>query len=246
MSDIHDPERIIEELTSQNTRKTQFISTVSHEFRTYITALSMNIQMLEMYEAKWPPEKKLTVFRRLQNSMKSMIRLLDEVSFLSKDFDNRLALSFSDFDVLSFCKETVEKINAGGEYPATAVLTAGKVPPSVQTDSSLFNLIVTNLLINAVKFSPGGEQVDLFIGLEDSDFLKISITDKGIGIPSDEMEHLYEAFFRAKNALQFAGSGLGLTVVHRSVEMLQGTIDIHSTVESGTDITVRLPLKITT
>jgi signal transduction histidine kinase len=242
MTEINDHEHIIEELTSQNTRKTQFISTVSHEFRTYITALSMNIQMLEMYEAKWPPEKKLTVFRRLQNSMKSMIRLLDEVSFLSKDFDNRLALSFSDFDVISFCRETVEKINSGGEYPATAVLTVGTVPPSVQTDSSLFNLIVTNLIINAVKFSPKGEPVDLFIGVEDTGFLRINITDKGIGIPSEELEHVHEAFYRAKNALQFAGSGLGLTVAYRSVEMLRGTIEIRSVLESGTDITVRLPL----
>lgn len=242
MSDTHDPERIIEELTSQNNRKTQFISTVSHEFRTYITALSMNIQMLEMYEAKWPPEKKLTVFRRLQNSMKSMIRLLDEVSFLSKDFDNRLALSFSDFDILSFCRETVEKINSTAEYAASAALATGEVPPSLQTDSSLFNLIVTNLLINAVKFSPGGEQVDLFIGLEDGKVLRISVTDKGIGIPSDELEHVYEAFYRAKNALQFAGSGLGLTVVHRSVQLLKGTIAIRSIAEGGTEVTVRLPL----
>ncbi len=231
-------------LTDQNVRKTQFISTVSHEFRTYITALSMNIQMLEMYDGKWTAEKKMTVFRRLQNSMKSMIRLLDEVSFLSKDFDNRLTLSFSDFDVLSFCRESVEKLNATGENPAQVRLTEGTIPPSVQTDSSLFNLIVTNLLINAVKFSPSGEPVDLHIGVEGDRYLKIMVTDQGIGIPAEELNHIFEAFYRAKNALQFAGSGLGLTVVHRSVELLQGTITLRSTLDQGTEITVMLPLTL--
>ena len=242
MSEIQEPGQIIQKLTDQNLRKTQFISTVSHEFRTYITALSMNIQMLEMYESKWPPEKKLTVFRRLQNSMKSMIHLLDEVSFLAKDFDDRLTLSFSDFDLLSFCKEAVDKVNTSELFTATAVLTTGDVPVSVQTDSSLFNHIVTNVLNNAMKFSPSGGQVDLFLGLEDANTMLVAISDKGIGIPSDELEHIGEAFYRAKNALQFAGSGLGLTVVHRSVELLKGKIDIRSVIEQGTQVTVRLPL----
>ena len=242
MSDPQELQQIIEGLELQNSRKTQFISTVSHEFRTYITALSMNIQMLEMYEAKWPPEKKMTVLRRLQNSMKSMIRLLDEVSFLSKDFDNRVAIAFSDFDILSFCSETVEKVNQGGEYPARVKITIGEVPSSIHTDSSLFNLIVTNLLINAVKFSPGGVPVDLFIGKENDQTLTITVSDQGIGIPSDEIDHITEPFYRAKNALQFAGSGLGLTVVQRSVELLNGKIQIRSIIEKGTDITIRLPL----
>jgi signal transduction histidine kinase len=244
MDDPREVQQVIEGLEFQNKQKTQFISTVSHEFRTYITALSMNIQMLEMYEAKWPPEKKITVFRRLQNSMKSMIRLLDEVSFLSKDFDNRLTLSFSDFDILSFCTEAVEKVNNGGEYKAQVKMTLGEVPSTLHTDSSLFNLIVTNLLINAVKFSPSGDQVDLFLGLANDQDLLITITDRGIGIPSDELGFIHEPFYRAKNALQFAGSGLGLTVVQRSVELLKGEIRIHSIIEEGTEVTVRLPLHI--
>ena len=242
MNDPRELQQIIDNLETQNRAKTQFISTVSHEFRTYITALSMNIQMLEMYEAKWPPEKKMTVLRRLQNSMKSMIRLLDEVSFLSKDFDNRVSLSFSDFDILSFCSEVVDKINQGGEYPARVKITLGEVPPSLHTDSSLFNLVITNLLINAVKFSPGGFPVDLFIGLDKDQTLLITVTDQGIGIPSDELDHITEPFYRAKNALQFAGSGLGLTVVKRSVELLKGEMQVRSIIEKGTDITIRLPL----
>ena len=244
MEDPRQLQQVIDGLALQNTQKTQFISTVSHEFRTYITALSMNIQMLEMYEAKWAPEKKQTVFRRLQHSMKSMIRLLDEVSFLSKDFDNRLTISRSDFDILSFCTEAVGKINNGGEYKAQVKMTLGKVPSSIHTDSSLFNLIVTNLLINGVKFSPDGLPVDLFIGIDD-DILMITVTDQGIGIPSEELPSVTEPFYRAKNALQFAGSGLGLTVVNRSVELLGGTMQINSIVEQGTQITVRLPMTAT-
>lgn len=242
MSDIRETDQIIQELTAQNTQKTQFISTVSHEFRTYITALSMNIQMLEMYQAKWPPEKQATVFRRLQNSMKSMIRLLDEVSFLSKDFDHRLNLAFSDFDVLAFCKESTERFNQAGEDAASIRLTIGEVPSSVHTDSSLFNLIVTNLLINAIKFSPGKEPVDLFLGMEGPATLRITVSDKGIGIPTEDLGAVFDPFYRAKNALSFAGSGLGLTVVKRSVEMLQGEIKIRSIIEKGTEVAVRLPL----
>jgi signal transduction histidine kinase len=93
-----------------------------------------------------------------------------------------------------------------------------------------------------VKFSPGGVQVELFIGLENDQTLAVTVTDQGIGIPSDELDHITEPFYRAKNALQFAGSGLGLTVVKRSVELLKGEMKVRSIIEKGTDITIRFPL----
>jgi len=243
MTNEQDLDKIINGLEDQNKQKTQFISTVSHEFRTYITALSMNIQMLEMYDAKWAADKKATVFRRLQTSMKSMARLLDEVSFLSKDIDHRICLSYSDFDVLTFCTECIGKINTSGEYPAQVRMTTDEVPATLQTDSSLFNLIVNNLLINAVKFSPSGQAVEFFIGLKDNDHFLIEVNDKGIGIPPDEMGQVQEPFYRAKNALQFAGSGLGLTVVRRAVEILQGTLEMRSIIDQGTEIIVTLPTR---
>lgn len=243
MSDNQDQLSVLIELTAQNAQKSQFISTVSHEFRTYVTALSMNIQMLEIYDAKWSPEKKATVFSRLRHSMKSMIQLLDQVSFLSKDIDGKLALSYSVFDVVSFCKEAVEKANHAAEFPATAVFTSGNVPPSVPTDSSLFNLIVTNLLSNALKFSRDGGQAELYLGLEGDTILVVRTTDTGIGIPQEALNQVYEPFFRAQNALQYPGSGLGLTVVRRAAGKLRGTVDLQSKPDTGTTVTVKLPIE---
>jgi signal transduction histidine kinase len=232
---------LVTELEALCRQKTQFISTVSHEFRTYITALSMNLQMLEMYDAKWTPEKKATVYKRLSNSMKSMIRLLDEVSFLSKNMDNNFHPSFSEFDVLAFCKETIERINAAGEFASPVEFEHDLDSGLIITDSTLVSLLVNNLLINAVKFSPGGEPVRITLQKED-DLMILTVSDSGIGIPEESQGLIFDAFFRARNALEHPGSGLGLTVAKKAADLLRGTIDLISKENQGTVFTVKLPI----
>jgi signal transduction histidine kinase len=221
--------------------KTMFISTVSHEFRTYITALSMNLQMLEMYDAKWPPEKKATVFRRLAGSMKSMIRLLDEVSFLSKNMDNNFHPSYAEFDILAFCREAIDRVNQSGEFPARITLETEPESGLLVTDSTLVSLLVNNLLINAVKFSPKGEPVRVTLQKE-GDELVMTVADNGIGIPDEAREEVFKDFFRAKNALEYPGSGLGLTVAKKATDLLHGTINFESKENQGTVFSVQLPM----
>jgi len=229
-------------LEDLNRKKSMFISTLSHDFRTSLTAISMNLQMLEMYDQKWTPQKKETLFKRLKKSMKTMITLLDEVSMLAKAFDGKLTINLSELDFVAFCRDYAEKVNNSGEYTSKVIFDTNVETLAVHTDSSFFGQVVNNLVINAVKFSPAGEEVRMNLSVPDGFYAVITLTDKGIGIPEKDLEKIFEPFYRSDNALQYPGSGLGLPVAQRAVELLNGSIEIESIENKGTKATIKLPL----
>jgi signal transduction histidine kinase len=229
-------------LEDLNRKKSMFISTLSHDFRTSLTAISMNLQMLEMYDQKWTPQKKETLFKRLKKSMKTMIQLLDEVSMLSKSFDGKLTINLSELDFVAFCRDYAEKVNSSGEYSAKVVFETTLSTLPVHTDSSFFGQVVNNLVINAVKFSPAGEEVRMTLTAPDGFYAMITIIDKGIGIPENDIKKIFDPFYRSDNALQYPGSGLGLPVALSAVELLNGSIEIESIEDQGTKVTIKLPL----
>jgi len=239
----NDYQELARKFEEVNLNKSQFISTLSHEFRTFITAISMNLQMLEMYDAKWPPEKKQTVFRRLDSTIKVMIALLDAVTILTKDIDGKLQAVFSEFDLPAYCMETAEKLNKLKEYKSDIEYTTDGSVVQVVTDSSLLAQVLGNLLNNALKFSPEGGPVVLDLRMKDPENVLLTVSDKGIGIPEDELDRVFIPFRRAENALGFPGSGLGLSTAKSCLNLLKGTIKIESKENLGTTIYVELPLR---
>jgi signal transduction histidine kinase len=100
---------------------------------------------------------------------------------------------------------------------------------------------IMNLLSNAVKYSPNGGTINLDLNFEIERAL-IRIRDRGIGIPEDDIKHLFEAFHRAENVGSISGTGLGLPIVKRAVEAHQGSVDVQSKIGEGTVFTIRIPL----
>jgi signal transduction histidine kinase len=229
-------------LEDLNQKKSMFISTLSHDFRTSLTAISMNLQMLEMYDQKWTPQKKETLFHRLRKSMKTMVNLLDEVSMLAKGFDGRLTISITELDLVSFCRDCADKINNSWDYKSKVKFTTLCDALPIHTDSSFLGQIINSLVTNAVKFTPSGEDVKMELEVKDGQFAVITIIDKGIGISEEDQKKIFEPFFRADNALQYPGSGLGLPVASTAAKLLNCTIDIESVENRGTKVTLKHPL----
>jgi signal transduction histidine kinase len=144
--------------------------------------------------------------------------------------------------VVSFCRDCADKINLSGEFPSPVIFETEHEFLSLNTDSSFFKQIINNVIGNAVKFSPEGEEVHINLSVQRGNVIGLSVRDKGIGIPRHDLERILEPFFRSENALQYPGSGLGLTVAHKALEKLNGTLEIESTEGIGTTVNIWLPM----
>jgi len=141
----------------------------------------------------------------------------------------------------NFCERLVGELMLTTDRKCPVFLATGDLADEAFGDERLLRHIFSNLLSNALKYSPEGSRVDLEIEREGPDAV-CRIRDRGRGIPEQDLEWLFRAFHRGRNVGQVPGSGLGLTIVKRCVELHRGAIQIQSKVGEGTVVTVRLPL----
>jgi len=232
--------RTLEREIDLNRLKTQFITTVSHEFRTPLSAISSNIQLLEMYGAKWAAAKKEEVYQRLQQAIQEMISMLDDLFYVAKDQSGKLAINPTYFELSPFCREL---INTPALQPQGNRIrfeyTSSKV--GVKMDKDLLRHIFVNLLGNALKFTSGTGEILFRVTDHDEKTVAFKVQDRGIGIPDRDLEKIFEPFLRAENAAPFPGSGLGLYIVKRCVDLHLGSVSITSEHGNGTTAHVLLP-----
>lgn len=232
--------------------RTRFVSMVSHEFRTPLTTILSSADLLEFYLEEWPNEKqdkKQQSLERIQTAAVNMTQLLEDVLFIGRAENHRLPFTPKPIDLSEFCQNIVEELqlSAGEE---TCINLTHKIPlheadttPLSQAcmDEKLLRHILTNLLSNAIKYSPEGGEVDFELACHKSEAI-FTIQDSGIGIPPEELPRLFQTFHRCGNVGNIPGTGLGLAMVKRSVDLHGGTIDVESEVAVGTRFTVKLPL----
>lgn len=233
--------RMLEKEAELNNLKTQFITTVSHEFRTPLSAISSNIQLLELYGDKWPENKKTDAFGRIQKAIQELIALLNDLSAIAKDQSGKLKINLTYFELSGFCQELIKDVSILFDSRVTIKLENHSIISQVRMDKDLLRHIFINLLSNAIKFSPSEESVSFTIYDAGENQLKFTIHDKGIGIPPEELGSIYEPFHRGNNVAAFPGTGLGLSIVKRCIDLHQGTLKIESKLDQGTTVTVILP-----
>ncbi|MBN1199855.1 MAG: PAS domain-containing sensor histidine kinase [Bacteroidales bacterium] len=220
--------------------KSQFISLVSHEFRTPLAAISSNIQLLSRYQQKWPAEKKAEVLKRIQEVIMKMINLLEEVTLISKDQSGAISLNPEEFKVNEFVEEVIESLQQSSELPVNLELKMDQTEEYICSDRELLRQILFHLLSNAGKFSPQEKPVRVSISMK-NETIEMTIEDHGIGIPENDVEHLFQPFHRGSNSAEFPGTGLGMTIVKRCVDLLKGSIRVNSRENEGTTVEVRIP-----
>jgi PAS domain S-box-containing protein len=214
--------------------KSAFVSMASHEFRTPLSTILSSASLLAKYKLTDEQPKRDKHVQRIKSSVINLNNILNEFLSLGKIEDGKITAHLSVFNIQDLIQvqiaEMTEILKPGQEVKYTHT---GHT--EVTLDEVLFKNILINLLSNAAKFS--GENKPIFISTKVKDNqLLFSIKDEGIGISHKDQEHLCEIFFRATNVVNIPGTGLGLHIVAKYVEMMNGQIEIKSKLEKGTEI----------
>lgn len=222
-----------------NQLKSNFISMVSHEFRTPLTSILLAAELLE--KANQPPEKKRGYFNRIYGAVKRMNHLMEDVLLIGKGERGKLEFNPVPLDLKQFCDDLVTELrsNVGERY--TLVFQCEGDFAGVHLDPHLLHHLLNNLLSNAIKYSPEGSRVSLKLAQQAGAVL-FKVQDSGIGIPLADQPHLFEFFHRATNVSTIPGTGLGLAIVKQCVDLHGGQVSVDSAVGQGTTFTVVLPL----
>jgi len=222
--------------------KTRFFSMASHEFRTPLSTILAASQLLERCGSEWnEPEKIARNLQRIQSSVKNIIQLLDDILTINRAETGKLEFNPQLLNLERLCSYFVEEMQLSIEAQHTIIFTAQGECHQAYLDGKLLRSILGNLLSNAIKYSPQSSNINftLYCDLQNA-FLEIQ--DSGIGILPTDRQRLFEPFHRGKNARNIPGSGLGLAVVKKCVELHGGSIDFTSEVGVGTTWLVTLPL----
>jgi len=214
--------------------KSAFVSMASHEFRTPLSTILSSASLLAKYKLTQDQEKRDRHIQRIKSSVINLNNILNEFLSLRKIEDGKITAHESVFDI----KELVSlQINEMAEIlkPGQKVTYSHTGNNEVKLDEVLFKNILINLLSNAIKFSAENKPVFITTNVNDRE-LTFVIKDEGMGISKKDQAHLSEIFFRAANAINIPGTGLGLHIVSKYVEMMNGTIEIKSELDKGTEI----------
>lgn len=222
--------------------KTRFFSMASHEFRTPLSTALAAAQVLENSPNEWEnTEKRLRNLHRIQDSVRNMVQLLDDILTINRAETGNLAFNPKPMDLERYSRLFVEEmqLSAGTRHTLTFTCQGNAIP--VCLDEKLLRSILANLLSNAIKYSPEGGNVYLTLAFQ-ADTVTIAVQDRGIGMSHNDQKQLFEPFYRGKNVRNIPGTGLGLVVVKKCVDLHQGTIHMTSEVGVGTTCVVTLSL----
>lgn len=221
--------------------KSNFVSLVSHEFRTPLGIIMSSAEILRDYLDQLAPDERAQHLNSIQKSTRRMAELMEEVLLLGRFEAGRMDLRPEPLDLAALARRLLEEVAAATHRVCPIRLDVGPGFDHVTADERLLRHIFTNLLSNAVKYSPPGHPVDFTFHRDGPDAVAV-VRDHGLGIPSEDREWLFRAFHRGRNIGDRPGTGLGLVIVKRCLELHGGGIDFQSTVGEGTTFTVRLPL----
>lgn len=217
--------------------KSRFVSMASHEFRTPLATILSSLSLVTKYGEQNEKEKQGKHISRIKSSINNLTDILNDFLSVSKLEEGRLSNSPEKFNLKEFISDTVTEMQP---LARQEMKYNHKGSEDVVLDKKLLKNILFNLISNAIKFSKEDMPVEIISESEKS-FAKISVKDKGIGISKEDQKHLFERFFRGHNATHIQGTGLGLHIVTKYAELMNGTIDLKSEENKGTTFTITFP-----
>lgn len=247
INDISERKRAEEELLRALARekelgqlKSNFVSMVSHEFRTPLGIIQSSTEILADYLDQLDPAERRAQLDSIVRNTRRMANLMEEVLVLGRLDAGRMEFKPAPLDLRVFGQRVVDEIAAATEHRCPIRFHCDCEDSTVQVDENLLRHILTNLLSNAVKYSDPGRPVEFLVHRAPLE-LMLAVRDEGAGIPAADLPWLFNAFHRGRNVGHLPGTGLGLTIVKRCVELHRGHIKIESQVGQGTTVTVRVP-----
>ncbi len=223
-----------------NVMQTKFISMVSHEFKTPLSGIITSASLVEKYNEKAADEKIAKHATIIKSLAIQINNILDDFISLEKTESENYPLHLSKFRFCDLMNKLLEDSKAILKEGQRIEIAPCKLPIEVWQDRKAVEIIINNVLYNAIKYSP--EDSVIRIKFHRNDLLKISIEDQGIGIPKEAQQYVFDKFYRGKNALTIQGTGIGLNTVKRYLEKLNGSIEIQSEENIGTKVFIKLPI----
>lgn len=217
--------------------KTRLLSMASHEFRTPLAAILSSAELVAHYGDRIGPEEQRTILADLVAAARRMQLMLEDMFTLGQAEAGRLTFQPRLVDVEALCRQALAEVRSAqpGHRLTIGTLRGG----ARQLDPRLVQYILSNLLTNACKYSPEGSEVRLT--LDCGEAVRIEVADQGIGVPDEDLPHLFESFRRGGNAGHRPGSGLGLAIVKRCAELHGGEVAVVSKLGQGSCFAVTLP-----
>jgi PAS domain S-box-containing protein len=221
-----------------NELKSRFVSTASHEFRTPLSTILSSVSLIQKYTAAEDQEKREKHILKVKNAVSGLTEILNDFLSLGKLEEGKMAARPALYDVFVLVKEVVSDINSIVRSGQTITFNSGTFPMMI--DRQLLRNVMFNLLSNAIKFSPEGAVIDVQVSVNEEEVV-IAVKDQGIGISDVDMKNLFGRFFRGANAVAIPGTGLGLNIVTKYLELMQGTITCTSELNEGSTFYIYLP-----
>ncbi|MDV3349806.1 PAS domain S-box protein [Leptothoe sp. LEGE 181152] len=229
-----------------NEMKSRFVSNTSHEFRTPLTVISNNAELLKLFGNKLNETEQQQCLDTILNYVDHMTELIDEVLVVSKAESYQIQLKTTPLDVVEFSQQLGQTISLSSPKHHVEFVVQDarshlqKHSYYAPVDSKILQQSLTNLLTNAIKYSPEGSKIIFQLELL-PDTIQFRVIDKGIGIPKEDQKYLFEPFHRATNVGTRPGTGLGLSIVKHLVNIHQGKINVQSTLGQGSCFTITIP-----
>ena len=205
--------------------KSQFLAIASHEFRTPLAAALGSLELLERHAATISEAKRADLLARSQRSLNRLTAIINDVLSVGRIESGRVTVQRMAIDLPRFVQDVIRELELGDRQQHRLVFERTGGPEIVATDSSLLHHILSNLVGNALRYSPAGTTVTVTLALAPEAFA-LTVADEGIGIPAEERERVFEPFVRGSNVGAIGGTGLGLNIVKRYAELMGGRIEL--------------------
>jgi PAS domain S-box-containing protein len=226
-----------------NELKSKFVSIASHEFRTPLSTILSSTSLIQQYQERGEMDKIGRHIARVKSSVHHLTGILNDFLSLGKLEEGRVEAANEQVSLNHFFEEISEEIKNTLKENQQLHIQLSRHELILMTDPRILRNILFNLISNASKYSEVGKSIYLNATCS-ANAVRLEVRDEGIGIPSSELKHIFERFYRATNAGNMQGTGLGLNIVKRYVELLKGSINFTSVEGKGSSFIVTLPMNI--
>ena len=238
-----DLRRALEKEKELTELKSRLVSMTSHEFRTPLTTIQTNAELLSIRLSN--PDPKITKhLTRITDEVSKLTRLMEDILLMGRYESGKIIFQPGDTDLVYLMQEILQIRNQEDKEKRIIQLEVKGNPRLVSVDSNLLTHAIGNLISNSLKYSQGKPAPQMYLNFEETNAV-IKIKDHGIGIPQAERNKLFDTFYRASNASNIQGTGMGLVIVKQFIELHQGTVLLESEEGQGTCVTVTLPYQRT-
>lgn len=251
MSDItvqkqvhHEMEKALSKERELNELKSRFVAMTSHEFRTPLTTIKQNIDLVSFkLENKHPEDfgdyKKY--IDRIESEIRRVTSLMNDILMMGRIDSGKIEVRKAATDLKAFCERIVQQQVSARLDDREIEFEVTGVPRPVNLDADLFDHVIQNLISNAFKYSEGEADPRVTLRYDKLDVVHLHVRDFGIGIPRRDQKGLFQSFYRATNVQNIQGSGLGLSIVKEFVDLHGGIISVKSEANKGSEFVVEIP-----